>query len=156
MKEKKKRNKVAKKLERAAPSERLKKFAEQQKENRNWAELRVKTFLDKTGLEFQYQRPLGPYIPDFYFPRQRVVLEVDGAAHAGREVYDAKRDAYFEKHGITTLRVKTKHLSRFLSLTVSQLAGHLGATARSRIFTPATSRKKKRKKQKRLRRIAKG
>src|SRR3954447_18548892 len=45
--------------------------------------------------KFTRQKPLGPYIADFYCSRLRLVIEIDGDSHftGSGERYDAERTA---------------------------------------------------------------
>ena len=65
-----------------------------------WTRLRGK----QLGFAFRRQRPIGPYIADFYCADLKLVVEVDGATHFGRERYDAARDRYMRALGIEVLR----------------------------------------------------
>ena len=59
------------------------------------------------GVVVRRQVPLlGRFIADFYAPSQRLVIEVDGAYHAGRERADARRDAALECAGYRVLRIE--------------------------------------------------
>jgi very-short-patch-repair endonuclease len=58
----------------------------------------------RTGVKFQRQVVLPPYIADFAARSQRLVVELDGDTHAGREAYDAARTAELEKRGYRVLR----------------------------------------------------
>ena len=68
-----------------------------------WSRLRRKQLLD---VQFYRQRPLGNYIVDFYAPRAKLVVEVDGSQHLEREFtqQDAQRDEYLTDHGLLVLR----------------------------------------------------
>ncbi len=57
------------------------------------------------GLRFRRQQPIGSYIVDFYCPAARLVVEVDGETHIGRDAADRRRTAYLEKQGLKVLRV---------------------------------------------------
>lgn len=68
-----------------------------------WLRLRRKQLL---GVQFYRQKPLGNYIVDFYAPRAKMVIEVDGAQHlepSGIEA-DAERDGYLSRLGLNVLR----------------------------------------------------
>ena len=55
---------------------------------------------------FRRQHPAGPYILDFYCPRLRIAIEVDGGGHGhyyGAQ-RDAKRDAWLLENGVLVLR----------------------------------------------------
>ena len=59
------------------------------------------------GFRFRRQHPLGPYIADFYCHEAALVVEVDGAMHAGeRKQKDAIRDAWMNERRIAVLRVR--------------------------------------------------
>ena len=66
-----------------------------------WAELSG----SKLGVAFRRQVPLGRYIADFLAPSARLVVEVDGGYHAGRERADARRDRALAKLGYQVLHV---------------------------------------------------
>ncbi len=68
-----------------------------------WSRLRGKQL---KGLQFYRQKIIGNSIADFYCPKARLVIEVDGGQHfdlEGRE-QDRGRDDYMVKAGITVLR----------------------------------------------------
>lgn len=58
------------------------------------------------GLPFCRQKIIGEYIVDFYCPRAKLVVEVDGGQHFSEEVNkrDQIRDEYMAKNGLTVLR----------------------------------------------------
>lgn len=58
------------------------------------------------GFKFRRQHTYGPYILDFYCPRARLVVELDGDTHATPEGLqaDAERSAYLEARGLVILR----------------------------------------------------
>ena len=72
-------------------------------ERRLWSRLRDGR-LD--GLNFRRQHPAGPYVLDFYCPRLRLAIELDGGQHAWRShrARDEKRTAWLRKCGVTELR----------------------------------------------------
>ena len=59
------------------------------------------------GLQFYRQKTIGGYIVDFYCPRAKLVLELDGGQHFtddGRKK-DKQRDEYLNELGIKVLRI---------------------------------------------------
>lgn len=61
----------------------------------------------RSELHFCFNRILGPFIPDFYFPDAKLIVECDGKHHRedGEQVeHDSNRDRYFARLGIDTLR----------------------------------------------------
>jgi len=68
-----------------------------------WARLRMKQL---NGYQFYRQKPVGDYIVDFYCPRAKLVIEVDGGQHFSDEMteYDRIRDEYMSSLGLRVLR----------------------------------------------------
>jgi very-short-patch-repair endonuclease len=68
-----------------------------------WSKIRMRQF---KGMMFFRQRPIGIYIADFYCPRAKMVIEVDGGQHLENEAveYDKARDEYMESIGLKVLR----------------------------------------------------
>ncbi|MBV8972210.1 MAG: DUF559 domain-containing protein [Sphingomonadaceae bacterium] len=58
----------------------------------------------KLGVRFRRQQPIGPYIVDFYCSAAGLVVELDGAGHAQRAEYDARRTEWLQQHGLSVLR----------------------------------------------------
>ena len=58
------------------------------------------------GIKFWRQYSVGPYIIDFYCPRFRLAIEIDGGQHAEEHVqeYDDERTAYLKAKDINVLR----------------------------------------------------
>jgi very-short-patch-repair endonuclease len=58
------------------------------------------------GQPFRRQVPLaGRFIADFYAPRARLVVEVDGGWHSRRRAADARRDAKLLRLGYRVVRL---------------------------------------------------
>lgn len=71
-----------------------------------WRELRKRP----GDLRFRHQHPAGDYVLDFFCPRCRLALEVDGEAHdrGDRPERDLVRDAWLAAQGGRVLRVSAK------------------------------------------------
>jgi very-short-patch-repair endonuclease len=68
-----------------------------------WSKLKSKQ-MNKT--QFYRQKPIGNYIVDFYCPKYKLVIELNGSQHyssSGQE-YDLHRDSYLKAMGINVLR----------------------------------------------------
>ncbi len=74
-------------------------------ENTIWLELKEKKF---NGIKFRRQFSIGPYIADFYSPKMKLVIEIDGSSHSEIDAieYDEVRNKYIESLGITIIRFK--------------------------------------------------
>jgi len=68
-----------------------------------WAHVRDRRFL---GLKFVRQYSAGPYILDFYCPKLKLAVELDGGQHTENDnkEYDAARSAYLKSQGIDVMR----------------------------------------------------
>ena len=71
-------------------------------EGRLWLELSGGRLL---GVRFRRQVPVGPFIADFLAPALRLIVEVDGSAHARRQRADARRDEKLRRLGYHVLRL---------------------------------------------------
>lgn len=76
-------------------------FAPTRSEERLWRQLAG----GRTGVSFRRQLVIGPFIVDFACTKLRLVVEVDGDAHRGRERHDAARDRTLSSLGWSVLRV---------------------------------------------------
>lgn len=57
------------------------------------------------GLKFRRQHPIEPYVVDFYCASAKLVVELDGDSHEGRQSYDHQRTKHLEKLGLKIVRV---------------------------------------------------
>ncbi|OGZ33977.1 MAG: hypothetical protein A2Y98_00720 [Candidatus Portnoybacteria bacterium RBG_19FT_COMBO_36_7] len=64
-----------------------------------WLRLRS----SRLGYKFRRQHSIGKYIVDFYCPKKRLIIEIDGSQHIDSE-YDKKRDGYLENLDFKVLR----------------------------------------------------
>ncbi len=97
-----------------------------------WRELR------KLPLRIRKQVPADPYVLDFYCAKARLVIEVDGEAHArgDRPERDAGRDAWLAEQGIATLRLGASDVLRDLDAVMRLIIAELDA----RGSAPSTTR----------------
>ncbi len=87
----------------------LKQYSRQLRENMTdaerklWSKIRMKQL---KGCQFYRQKPIGDYIVDFFCPRAKLVIEVDGSHHLVCESieYDRIRDEYLSSFGLRVLR----------------------------------------------------
>jgi very-short-patch-repair endonuclease len=64
------------------------------------------------GFKFRRQHPLGQFVLDFYCPKARLAIELDGGVHeeAIQHELDRCRDLWFRARGIQVLRFTNKEL----------------------------------------------
>lgn len=78
-------------------------------ERKLWERLRK----GRLGVKFRRQASLGRYVVDFYCPKLRIAIELDGAHHDWPEVraYDERRTQYLQSLGVRVLRFKNREIS---------------------------------------------
>ena len=57
---------------------------------------------DLHGWRFRRQVPFGPFVLDFFCPKGRLVIEVDGDSH--ERTKDEKRDVWLAARGLRVMR----------------------------------------------------
>ena len=65
-----------------------------------WSELLRKK---QSGYKFYRQKILVHYIVDFYCPKLKLVIEIDGTSHDNKKEYDEHRDRILESYGLKVL-----------------------------------------------------
>ena len=56
------------------------------------------------GYKFFAQVVFDAFVADFYCPRLKLVIEVDGASHQDKAEYDAWRESCLEEKGLKVIR----------------------------------------------------
>ena len=71
-----------------------------------WIHLRKK----QLGYRFLRQYSVDHFVIDFYCPKLKLAVEIDGDVHdqPDQKKYDAKRQKYLETFGITFVRIKNE------------------------------------------------
>ena len=72
-----------------------------------WQELRNRKLNDR---KFRRQRPIGPFVVDFYCAQEQLVVEVDGPIHAVQRAADRERQELLETTGVRFLRVSDEQV----------------------------------------------
>jgi len=104
----------------------VKKLLRQQlRKNMTPEELKLWQYLRKEqlGVKFRRQNSIGPYIVDFYSPKIKLVIEVDGTQHytkTGLE-YDEIRENYMKSLKIKTLRFKNKEIRKEIEFVIETI-----------------------------------
>ena len=92
-----------------------------------WEALRTKQL---QGYRFRRQYGIGPYIVDFYSPRTKVVIEVDGGYHMVDDVFlsDQDRQKNIEALGIKILRFTNDEILTNLHSVIQRIEAGLPLT----------------------------
>jgi very-short-patch-repair endonuclease len=70
-------------------------------ERKLWAHLRGNKV---NGIYFRRQHAIGKYVPDFYAPKAKLIIELDGSQHIEQDEYDEERTIYLEEQGYKVIR----------------------------------------------------
>ncbi|MFQ6002357.1 MAG: endonuclease domain-containing protein [Candidatus Zixiibacteriota bacterium] len=89
-----------------------------------WSRIRRKQL---KGYQFYRQKIIGNYIVDFYCPKRRLIIELDGGQHYGEEGMkkDKKRDAYLKSIGLNILRFSDREVFENLNGMLEKIYGEL-------------------------------
>ncbi|MEA5113959.1 MAG: endonuclease domain-containing protein [Geobacteraceae bacterium] len=71
-------------------------------------------------MQFYRQKPIGPFIVDFFAPVAGLVAEADGSQHyeAGHVLRDEERDQYLVSSGLRVLRFNNHQILRGIDAVV--------------------------------------
>ena len=80
------------------------------------------------GVQFYRQKPIGPYVVDFYCAKAQLVVEVDGGQHwePGHAAQDRQRDAEMAQLGLAVLRYSNREIMSQLDLVVEHIHSVVG------------------------------
>lgn len=96
-------------------------FAERLRMFPTRSEAIVRDALMSRGHKFQFQPLLHGYIPDFYFPKQNKIVELDGKCHENQRAYDARRTQHLKMHGCKLIRIKSQLAFTNLPKVIAQI-----------------------------------
>lgn len=93
-------------------------------ERRLWTRIRLK-HLD---FVFYRQKPIGDYIVDFYCPKAKLVVEVDGGWHFTENTAsnDKVREEYMRSLGLTVLRFSNSEVLKNTDSVTEEIYEYLG------------------------------
>ncbi len=108
----------------------LKQYSRQLRENMTdaerklWAKIRRKQV---EGYQFYRQKPVGDYVVDFFCPRAKLVIEVDGRQHLSDEMaeYDRIRDEYMSSLGLRVLRFTNTDVLTHIDGVIKSIEGEI-------------------------------
>ena len=74
-------------------------------------------------LKFVRQYSVGPYILDFYCPKLRLAIELDGSQHGEKDalLYDKDRNNYLESINIKTIRFWNNDVIKSPDIVLDQI-----------------------------------
>jgi very-short-patch-repair endonuclease len=99
-----------------------------------WPELSARKI---SGVRFNRQVPIGPFICDFVSRTAKLVIEVDGSQHGWQADEDAARTRYLESQGYRVIRFWNSDMLERLEGVVAEIAAVITA-----LPSPDPSRKR--------------
>ena len=77
----------------------------------------------KLGYKFVRQYSLEGYVMDFYCPKCRLCLEIDGEIHDNPDQikYDVYRDRFIKSYDITVLHIKNIEISQNINEVIKKI-----------------------------------
>ncbi|MDR1691523.1 MAG: DUF559 domain-containing protein [Rickettsiales bacterium] len=109
-------------------SNRLKEYARKQRKSGNlseallWNQIKNKQIKDS---KFYRQKCIGNYIVDFYCPKRKLVLEIDGESHEFKVDYDTKRDEYLKSLDLKVIHIDDMDIKKNLEEVLLMLEMYL-------------------------------
>jgi very-short-patch-repair endonuclease len=98
----------------------LQEFKKSLELNATKSELKLHAKLTELGYKFKFQHIIQPFIADFYFPKQKVIIELDGKIH--NKIYDASRDLYLNNAGYSRIyRIKSYRVFKELDKVINEI-----------------------------------
>jgi len=93
-------------------------------EKRLWSKIRMRQM---GGYQFYRQRAIGNHIVDFYCPKAKLVLEVDGGQHYSDEQIeiDKKRSSYLNKLGLKVMRFTNLDVLNNIDVVLDEIYRYL-------------------------------
>jgi len=85
-----------------------------------WSRIRRKQI---KGVQFYRQKPVGNYIVDFYCPKAKLIIEVDGGYHKRSEIMqnDHEKDKTMNELGFTVLRFSNDQVMNHIEHVLEEI-----------------------------------
>jgi very-short-patch-repair endonuclease len=92
-----------------------------------WSKIRRKQI---DNLQFYRQKNIGHYIVDFYCPKRKLIVELDGGQHYENEGMkkDQERDRYLQGLGFTVLRFSDIDVLKSIDGVLERIYEHIKST----------------------------
>jgi very-short-patch-repair endonuclease len=91
-----------------------------------WSRIRGKQL---RGVQFYRQKPLGGFIVDFFCPKAKLIIELDGGQHysAAGLAKDETRDGFFKKAGLKVLRFSDREVFERLEAVLEKIDAYVSS-----------------------------
>jgi very-short-patch-repair endonuclease len=118
---------------------RLKQIARMLRNNMTLAEILLwKKLKNKQlcGLDFHRQKPIDEFVVDFFCPKLRLAIEIDGDSHEGKLERDSKRQQNIEQFGVRFLRFSDEEVKQNLEAVIDSISNWIESEGSSQIGQP--------------------
>ena len=88
-----------------------------------WNEIRNR----KLGYKFIRQYSIDGYVMDFYCPKVKLGIEVEGGIHKSRKIYDAYRERYIKAFWIKILKFSNEEVENNLAKVIDNIKSYLNS-----------------------------
>ncbi len=78
------------------------------------------------GYKFRRQHSIDRFVADFFCPKKRLIIELDGSQHLDNKEYDDERTDYFESLGIRVIRFWNNEVKNNLNGVMIKIVDELG------------------------------
>jgi very-short-patch-repair endonuclease len=115
------------------PTTQAQAFAKELRQNMTDAEKLLWSKLRNRQLfchKFRRQQPIGTFIADFYCSEAKLVIELDGHAHADQVEYDRERTNWLISEGYTVVRFWNGDVLRNINGVLQDIASVIDARIR--------------------------
>ena len=101
--------------------------AKEMRKNMTPAEKKLWGFLRTFPLKMWRQKPIGHFIVDFYCPKLKLVIEVDGESHFTEEgkAFDRERTQVLESYGLKVVRFTNDQVLHELEAVCEEIMGFI-------------------------------
>ena len=82
-----------------------------------WEKLRNSKF----GIKFRRQHPIDKFILDFYAPKIKLAIELDGSVNKENQEYDKMRTEYLELKNIKVIRFWNSEVEKNLETVLEKI-----------------------------------
>jgi very-short-patch-repair endonuclease len=81
------------------------------------------------GKKFRRQHGIGPYIVDFYCAGEKLIVELEGAAHDSEPAAsrDQIRESFLRARGFNVIRIENRHVRENLEGVLEYISQHFRA-----------------------------
>lgn len=120
-------------------------YAKQLRRQMTAAELYfLQAFSRSIEIKIASQVVISGYIVDFLLPTVKLIIEIDGTSHKGRENYDQQRTERLVKLGYKVIRFSNHRVLSQIAAVIQEMREVLNLPKASKISPPSCSTRKKR------------